>query len=133
LLEKYARIGSRKISLEPPTTSLGLLGLIAIEVSLCGPSSLLASTFVRTDNGELTENGELPFSSFWYFAHQVGWVYEDAASADPAPTATTIAAIKPARQNLIVARKTPLRCRIISPTRRDATLPPRREDYMSAT
>jgi hypothetical protein len=68
---------------------------------------LLASTFAPTDNGELTENGELPFSNFWYFAHQVGWVYEDAAKAVPAPTARTIAAVKPATQNLIFARMRP--------------------------
>ena len=98
--------------MDPPTTSLGLPGLIAIDVSLCGPASLLASTFAPTDNGEVTENGELPFSKRWYFAHHVGWVYEEAASAVPAPTATTIAAVKAARQNLIVTRMTPLRSRV---------------------
>src|SRR2546427_12173803 len=46
--EKYARIGRRKISFDPAAISFGFSGLIAIDVSLCGPCSSLTSTFRPT-------------------------------------------------------------------------------------
>src|SRR5438445_10869122 len=46
--EKSALMGRRSISLAPATIWLGLLGFMAIEVSLWGPASLLASTFGPT-------------------------------------------------------------------------------------
>src|SRR5215471_9958278 len=46
--EKYPRIGNRSISLEPATIWVVLAGLMAIDVSLCGPASLLTSTFAPT-------------------------------------------------------------------------------------
>ena len=56
-VEKYARMGRRKISFEPPTTWAGFEGLIVTDVSLCGPSSLLASTLVPTENGDVSDSG----------------------------------------------------------------------------
>ena len=47
--EKYPRIGNRKISFEPPTIWAWSAGLIAIDVSLCGPGSLLISTLEPTE------------------------------------------------------------------------------------
>ena len=69
-------MGRRTISLEPPTSILGFLGLTVMEVSLCGVSSLLTSTLVPTVREPL---GEVPgevgcFSSCWYLAHHVGWL-----------------------------------------------------------
>src|SRR5712692_7181904 len=46
LLEKYPRIGSRKISFEPAASMLGRDGFTVMNVSLCGPHSLDTSTFV---------------------------------------------------------------------------------------
>src|SRR2546421_12885829 len=51
--EKYARIGRRKISFDPATISFGFSGLIAIDVSLCGPGSSLTSTFGPTETVDL--------------------------------------------------------------------------------
>src|SRR5438445_828700 len=47
-LEKSALMGRRSISLAPATIWLGLLGFMAMDVSLWGPASLLASTFGPT-------------------------------------------------------------------------------------
>src|SRR5438309_10904821 len=45
-VEKYPRIGSRKISLEPAARFLGREGLMAMKVSLCGPHSFETSTLL---------------------------------------------------------------------------------------
>ena len=49
LVDAKATIGRQKISFEPATIVDGLLGLIAIDVSLCGVSSLLTSTFAPSE------------------------------------------------------------------------------------
>src|SRR5207244_11914373 len=48
LVEKYVRIGSRKISLDPAASIFGLRVSTLIIVSLCGPGSLLTFTLLRT-------------------------------------------------------------------------------------
>src|SRR5258706_12232623 len=47
-LEKYPRMGSRKISLEPAASVVGCDGLSVMYVSLCGPHSLETSTLPPT-------------------------------------------------------------------------------------
>src|SRR5713101_8658086 len=77
-LEKRPRMGRRSISFAPATIWLGLVGLIAIDVSLWGPGSLLASTFLPTETlfvrlpspADVNPGAE----TTWYFAHQVGFV-----------------------------------------------------------
>src|SRR5438270_10529461 len=67
-------MGSRKISFDPAASTLGLLGLMAINVSLCGPHSLETSTFAPALREEFAP-AELSagwFSRYWYLFHQVG-------------------------------------------------------------
>src|SRR5262249_59373064 len=86
--EKYPRIGNRSISLEPATICWWLAGLMAIDVSLCGPGSLLTSTFAPT----LTLPVLPGLGSGWNpgadtvsnFCHQVGRLYAEAPVPVPA-------------------------------------------------
>ena len=72
--EKYARIGTRKISFDPAVSMLGLLGLSVTYVSLCGPHSFDTSTFGPT-SVEAVRPPPL-IGPFWaryrYLFHQVG-------------------------------------------------------------
>src|SRR2546427_651975 len=82
--EKYARIGSRKISFDPATISLGVSGLIAIDVSLCGPGSLLTSMFGPTETVDVelaAESAAAPEAKALAFPHQVGDGAEEATKA----------------------------------------------------
>ncbi|OLB60585.1 MAG: hypothetical protein AUI11_13315 [Acidobacteria bacterium 13_2_20CM_2_66_4] len=81
--EKYARIGRRKISLEPAASCFGLLGLMAMNVSLCGPHSLDTSTFVSAIRDVTVDrrlSGPL-FARKRNLSHQVGSCDELCASA----------------------------------------------------
>src|SRR2546428_13352922 len=72
--EKYARIGTRKISFDPAVSMLGLLGLRVTYVSLCGPHSFDTSTFGPT-SAEAVRPPPL-IGPFWardrYLFHQLG-------------------------------------------------------------
>src|SRR5207247_4853034 len=72
--EKYARIGTRKISFEPAVSMLGLLALSVPYVSPCGPHSFDTSTFGPT-SVEAVRPPPL-IGPFWaryrYLFHQVG-------------------------------------------------------------
>src|SRR5437868_3032057 len=74
LLEKYPRIGSRKISLEPAASILGARVFRVIKVSLCGPHSFDRSTLLpelREAVGPAWPSG--PFlARYVYLSHQVG-------------------------------------------------------------
>src|SRR5882724_10749070 len=78
-------MGSRKISLEPAASCLGLRGLMAMNVSLCGPHSLETSTLVLVvaEAGTVTSGSGALLSRNWYLSHQVGSFATGAASALP--------------------------------------------------
>src|SRR5437868_136674 len=84
-VEKYPRIGSRKISLEPAASCRGRSGLMAMKVSLCGPHSLETSTFEPADEAAAAGASGLGplLSKYWYLSHQVGPFATGAASAEP--------------------------------------------------
>src|SRR2546426_8070990 len=73
-VEKYPRIGSRKISFDPPARLRGLAVLSVMYVSLCGPHSLETSTLLPTvTDAVLPLAGSEPlFFRYWYLSHQVG-------------------------------------------------------------
>src|SRR5215472_16902144 len=112
-------MGSRKISFDPATISAGLDGFTAIEVSLCGPGSLLTSMLVPTETPWVfpgSEAGENPgAATVSNFCHQVGLlcvpveaeVAALAAAASPAPGASdrpvTVAAVTKVRSRVIRA------------------------------
>src|SRR5712691_7387704 len=82
-------MGRRKISFESATIWDGLDGLMAIEVSLCGPGSLLTSTLERTETRCVAPgpgSGLNPGAeTVWNLFHQVGWLYaEEPGLAAPA-------------------------------------------------
>src|SRR2546427_9782669 len=87
--EKYARIGRRKISFDPATISLGFSGLIAIDVSLCGPGSSLTSTFGPTETVDLELAARLSVAATEANAaalpHHAGDGPVEAAEANGAP------------------------------------------------
>src|ERR1043165_2390992 len=67
-------MGRRKISFDPPAKTFGLLGLIVMKVSLCGPHSLDTSTLPFAVVDEL-DNGlaSPPLSRMnSYLLHHVG-------------------------------------------------------------
>src|SRR5438876_4174045 len=73
-VEKYPRIGSRKISFEPAASCLGRDGLMAMKVSLCGPHSLETSTLLPDDVAAAVTKASGPLlSKYWYLSHQVGF------------------------------------------------------------
>src|SRR4051812_30462192 len=75
-------MGSRKISLEPAASCLGCDGLMAMNVSLCGPHSLETSTLVAVDDDAAVTSGSAPLLRMnWYLSHQVGSFATGAASA----------------------------------------------------
>ena len=99
-------MGSRKISFDPATIWEGSDGLTAIEVSLCGPGSLLTSMLEPTETllavpglGSGANSGAETVSNF---CHQVGSLYvedteledtelEDTEPADPEAGAIPLA------------------------------------------
>src|SRR5207249_9879225 len=68
------RIGSRKISFDPPARLRGLAVLSVMYVSLCGPHSFETSTLLPTvTEGVLPLAGSEPLAfRYWYLSHQVG-------------------------------------------------------------
>src|SRR5713101_2421782 len=82
-------MGSRKISLEPAASVLGLPGFNVMKVSLCGPHSLETSTLApAADDAVPPGAGSEPnLASHWYFSHQVGLseplVCADSEQANP--------------------------------------------------
>ncbi len=80
---------------------------LVIDVSLCGPSSLLMSTFAPTLVAGLGPETGLPACcrSLWYFAHQVGTTYEAEEAPSVLPESTNAARSAPATS------KTPTRLR----------------------
>src|SRR5215471_9970479 len=113
--EKYPRIGNRSISFEPPTIWAWLDGLIAIDVSLCGPASLLTSMLEPTETLPVFPglgSGRNPGAdTVRNFCHQVGSLYAEApvlvpaeaGSAQPTVNAilATAAAVTKARSRAI--------------------------------
>src|SRR5690348_3338533 len=101
-------IGRQKISLEPATMVEGLVGLMAMVVSLCGVSSLLMSMLEpceesRPDCEQV--RGAWLFKSHWPLLHQVGsWFGDDEpADGDVANASAPSAAIRtpiPMRESL---------------------------------
>src|SRR5207237_9075503 len=83
--EKYPRIGSRKISFEPPAMFFGVFVLMAMNVSLCGPHSLETSTLVPkapAAEGAVDRTALGPLLRMnWYLSHQVGFFESLTASA----------------------------------------------------
>jgi hypothetical protein len=69
-------MGRRTISFEPPTIWEWLDGLMAIEVSLWGPGSLLMSTLAPTETlpvlPGLGSGWNSGADTVWNFCHQVG-------------------------------------------------------------
>jgi hypothetical protein len=69
-------MGRRTISFEPPTIWEGLDGLMAIDVSLWGPGSLLMSTLEPNETLPVLPgpgSGWNPGAdTVWNFCHQVG-------------------------------------------------------------
>src|SRR4051812_45049289 len=97
-LEKYPRIGSRKISFDPPASTEGRDGSIATNVSLCGPHSFDTLTFAPA----FTEGCPLQLSApwaarYWYLSHHVGlsgllvWAKSGTAEARQSAAATVVA------------------------------------------
>src|SRR5437868_10316131 len=81
-LEKYPRIGSRKISFDPAASCLGRDGLMAMNVSLCGPHSLETSTLLPDEVAAVLTKASGPLlSRYWYLSHQVGFFASLAAKA----------------------------------------------------
>src|SRR5260370_38333865 len=78
----------RKISFAPATIWDRADGLMAIEVSLCGPGALLTSTLEPTatlcvvpGRGSGLKPGA---ETVWNFCHHVGWLYVEAPVRVPA-------------------------------------------------
>src|SRR5213075_1174679 len=90
-LDEYARIGSRKISFDPPARFFGFAVLSVMYVSLCGPHSLETSTSLAPEATEVVAAppGISPvLTRYWYFSHQVG-LLGSRASAGIAQSAAT--------------------------------------------
>src|SRR4051812_2509927 len=96
-VEKYPRIGKRKISFDPPARLEGLRVLMAMNVSLCGPHSLETSTlppkafgFAAPALASKALGGLLARN--WNLSHQVGFFESPTASAghDKSATASAI-------------------------------------------
>src|SRR5881275_2486608 len=85
--EKNPRIGNRKISFEPAAMFFGVLVLMAMNVSLCGPHSLETSTLVPkapAAAGAVDCSALGPLLRMnWYLSHQVGF-FGSAANAGSA-------------------------------------------------
>src|SRR6266849_4937650 len=85
-------MGRRKISFEPPTIWERLDGLMAIDVSLWGPGSLLMSTLETTETPPVPPglgSGVNPAAdTVWNFCHHVGWLYAEAPVLEPATAGT---------------------------------------------
>src|SRR5262249_20384919 len=67
-------MGSRKISFDPAARTLLLPGLMAMNVSLCGPHSFDTSTLAPTLSEKLVPAALSAgwVNRYWYFFHQVG-------------------------------------------------------------
>src|SRR5262249_31484296 len=97
--EKYPRIGNRSISLGAAAICLGVAGLMAIGVSLCGAGSVLTSMLGATGTRRvfpgLASGGTPGADTVSNFCHQVGRLYAEAPVPVPAeagsaqPTVTT--------------------------------------------
>src|SRR5690349_13673598 len=67
-------MGNRKISFEPPARFFGLVGLIAMKVSLCGPHSFDTSTLLPklTELVVTLSREKALLETIRYLSHQVG-------------------------------------------------------------